>query len=71
MKVERHSSHHHDQNDLKQQRRNLILYHIIYDLSNDIIYGCGLATAVAHDHLIGSVLWIMIFSEGFRRHSRK
>jgi len=49
----------------------MILYYMIYDFTNDIIYGCGLSTAIAHDHLIGLVLWIMIFSEGFRRHSRK
>jgi hypothetical protein len=49
----------------------MILYYIIYDFTNDIIYGCGLSTAIAHDYLIGLVLWIMIFSEGFRRHSRK
>jgi hypothetical protein len=56
---------------VEHQRRNMILYHIIYDFSNDIIYGCGLATAVTHDHLIAFVLWLVIFSEGFRRHSRK
>ncbi len=56
---------------MTHQRRNLVLYHIIYDFSNDVIYGCGLSTALAHDHLIGAVLLIMIFSEGFRRHSGK
>lgn len=59
-----HSKHDH-------QTRNLILYHLIYDFSNDIIYGCALSTALAHDRLISFVLWLMIFSEGFRRHSRK
>lgn len=49
----------------------MIFYHIIYDFSNDIIYGCGFATAIVHDRWIGLVLWLMIFSEGFRRHSRK
>lgn len=57
--------------NFKHEKRNLIIYHIIYDLSNDIIYGCGLATGVLHDRLVGGVLLIMIFSEGFRRHSRK
>ena len=57
--------------DAAHQRRNMIIYHIIYDFSNDIIYGCGFATAIAHDRLIGFALWMMIFSEGFRRHSRK
>jgi len=70
VKNDKHSSHHHDHNHLKHGRRNMILYHIVYDFSNDIIYGCGLATAVAHDRFIGFVLWIMILSEGFRRHSQ-
>ncbi|UJR26499.1 hypothetical protein I4U23_007826 [Adineta vaga] len=61
-----HISHQHDH---EQKTRNLILYHIIYDFSNDVIYGCGLSVALAHDRLIGLVLGIMIFSEGFRRHS--
>ena len=61
-----HDDHHHE-----HKTRNLIIYHIIYDLSNDIIYGCGLSTAFAYDRLVGCVLGILIFSEGFRRHSRK
>ncbi len=64
-----HQNHH--ENELPHRTRNLILYHIINDFSNDLIYGCGLSTALAHDRLIGSVLSLMIFSEGFRRHSRK
>ena len=71
--TEKHSSHHHHHhaNGFPNRTRNLILYHIINDFSNDLIYGCGLSTALAHDRLIGSVLSLMIFSEGFRRHSRK
>lgn len=63
----RHSS----TTDSQRQRRNMIVYHIIYDFSTDVIYGCGFATALAHDRLIGFALWMMILSEGFRRHSRK
>ena len=65
----RHS--HSDHNENPHRTRNLILYHLINDFSNDLIHGCGLATALAHDRLIGSVLYLMIFSEGFRRHSRR
>jgi len=68
---EKHSPHHHHTHNLPHRTRNLILYHIINDFSNDLIYGCGLSTAFAHDRVIGSVLCLMIFSEGFRRHSRK
>lgn len=66
-----HHHHHHAKVELPHQKRNLILYHIINDFSNDLIYGCGISTAFAHNRLIGSVLSFMIFSEGFRRHSRK
>ena len=58
-------------NEFPNRKRNLILYHLINDFSNDLIYGCSLSTALAHDLLIGSVLSLMIFSEGFRRHSRR
>ncbi|CAF0895566.1 unnamed protein product [Adineta steineri] len=61
---------HNHKHDLPHQTRNLILYHVINDFSNDLIYGCGLATALAHDYLIGSVLSLVIFSEGFRRYSQ-
>ncbi|CAF4402112.1 unnamed protein product, partial [Adineta steineri] len=44
---------HNHKHDLPNQTRNLILYHVINDFSNDLIYGCGLATALAHDYLIG------------------
>ncbi|CAF1248062.1 unnamed protein product [Adineta steineri] len=64
IKKENHAGQH------EHQTRNFIIYHIIYDFSNDIIYGCGLSTALSHDRLIGFVLWLMIFSEGFRRHSQ-
>ncbi|CAF1554584.1 unnamed protein product, partial [Adineta steineri] len=40
---------HNHKHDLPNQTRNLILYHVINDFSNDLIYGCGLATALAHD----------------------
>jgi len=63
----RHSSHH----EVEKYKQNLTLYHVIYDLTNDLIYGCGFATAMSHDYFIGLVLWLMILSEGFRRHSRK
>ncbi|CAF4749638.1 unnamed protein product [Rotaria sp. Silwood1] len=62
--------HHHSTNELPHQKRNLILYHIINDFFNDLIYGCGLSTAIAHNRLIGLILSLMIFSEGFRRHSQ-
>jgi hypothetical protein len=68
---EKHSSLHHHSNEIPHRIRNLILYHIFNDFSNDLIYGCGLSTAFAHDRVIGSVLGLMIFSEGIRRHSRK
>jgi hypothetical protein len=45
--------------------------HLLYDSTHDLIYGCGLSTAFAHDHLSGFVIWLIIFSEGFRRYSRK
>ncbi|CAF0974422.1 unnamed protein product [Adineta ricciae] len=61
---EQPASHNHE-----HKINKLILYHAVYDFSNDVIYGCGLSTALAHDRLIGFVLWILIFSEGFRRHS--
>ncbi|CAF1168709.1 unnamed protein product [Rotaria sp. Silwood1] len=64
------SHHHHSTNELPHQKRNLILYHIINDFFNDLIYGCGLSTAIAHNRLIGLILSLMIFSEGFRRHSQ-
>ncbi len=67
---EKNSSHHHT-HEFPHRKRNLILYHLINDFFNDLIYGCGLSTASSHDRLIASVLSIMIFSEGFRRHSRK
>lgn len=57
-------------NENSIRKRNLIFYHLINDLSNDFIYGTGLATAFAHDRLIGSILCLLIFTEGFRRHSR-
>ncbi|UJR22577.1 hypothetical protein I4U23_025624 [Adineta vaga] len=60
----------HGSNILLHRTRNLILYYLINDFSNDLIYGCGLCTALAHDYLIGSVLSVMIFIEGFRRHSQ-
>ncbi|CAF1072477.1 unnamed protein product [Rotaria sordida] len=65
-----HHHHHHSTNELPHQTRNLILYHIINDFFNDLIYGCGLSTALAHNRLIGLILSLMIFSEGFRRHSQ-
>ncbi|CAM2726371.1 unnamed protein product [Rotaria socialis] len=65
-----HHHHHHSENELPHQTRNLIVYHIINDFSNDVIYGCVLSTALAHDRLIGLVLSLMVFSEGFRRHSQ-
>lgn len=52
------------------RKKNLICYHLIHDFSNDFIYGWALATAFAHDRLIGSILSLLIFTEGFRRHSR-
>jgi len=61
---------HHHSNEIPHRKRNLMLYHIIDDFSNDLIYGCGLSTALSHDRLIGSVLSVLIFSEGFRRHSQ-
>ncbi|CAF4294026.1 unnamed protein product [Rotaria sp. Silwood2] len=67
---EKATSHHHSTNELPHQKRNLILYHIVNDFFNDLIYGCGLSTALAHNRLIGLVLSLMIFSEGFRRHSQ-
>ncbi|CAF1496238.1 unnamed protein product [Adineta ricciae] len=62
--------HHHESNTLPHRARNLIFYHLINDFSNDLIYGCGLCTAFAHDYFIGSVISFMIFIEGFRRHSQ-
>lgn len=44
---------------------------MINDFTNDLIYGFGLCTALVHHPLIGATLALMIFSEGFRRHSRK
>ncbi len=67
---EKKLSHDHS-NEFPHRERNLIFYHLINDFSNDLIYGCGLSTALAHDRLIGSVLSFLIFTEGFRRHSRK
>jgi hypothetical protein len=66
-----HSTHHHHANEIPHRTRNLVIYHLINDFSTDLIYGCGLSTALAHDRLVGSVLCLLIFSEGFRRHSRK
>jgi hypothetical protein len=65
-----HQHHHEPVRELDQRTRNLYLYHLLYDFSNDLIYGCGLSTAFAHHHLIGFTIWLVILTEGFRRNTR-
>jgi hypothetical protein len=64
------SNHREPVTQLDQPTRNLYLYHLLYDFSNDLIYGCGLSTAFAHHHLIGFTIWLVILTEGFRRNTR-
>ena len=60
-----------DENVVQHDEHPVFLSHLIYDFSNDLVYGCGLPMALTSDRLIGLVLWLVMLSEGFRRHSRK
>lgn len=60
-----------DENGVPRDEHHVFLSHLIYDFSNDFVYGCGLPMALASDRLVGLVLWLVMLSEGARRHSRE
>lgn len=56
---------------LPKKKRNFVLYYLINDFSMDFIYGYAFSIALTNDYIIGGVIILVIFTEGFRRHSRR